>query len=91
MTSEFGRTFENLSRGTDHGDGAGRLVFGGSVAGGQKNPPLSNALTNASSSFYATHDVDFRWIHRDVITSMGLDADQVFPEMPSHPSLGLFA
>jgi uncharacterized protein (DUF1501 family) len=91
MTSEFGRTFENLSAGTDHGHGAGRVVFGGSIQGGQKNPAPSNTLTTASGSFYATHEVDFRWIHRDVITSMGLDGDLVFPEMPAHSPLGLFA
>lgn len=87
--SEFCRTFENGSRGTDHGHAAPMYIMGGRVAGGQKSPAPTPQQT-AERDFYRDHSVDFRQVFYEIVKSMGLNADAIFPEKFSFTSLNLF-
>lgn len=88
--SEFTRTYQNASLGTDHGEGAPLVVFGGSVAGGVKNSPPSNATIQANSEFLHGYEVDFRQIYATIVAAMGFNADLVFPERVSFSPVDLF-
>jgi uncharacterized protein (DUF1501 family) len=87
--SEFCRTFENGSAGTDHGHAAPLFVMGGAVKGGIKSPVPSAAQTR-QREYYHDYSVDFRQVFKEVVGNMGLNADAIFPEQISFSNLGLF-
>lgn len=89
--SEFHRTFQNASLGTDHGRDGVHVVMGGRVNGRLVNAPPSSAVITQANGFLDHREIDFRFILKDVIGAMGYNVDAVFPGAPSHNSLGLFA
>ena len=88
--SEFCRTQENGSAGTDHGHAAPMLMFGGSVKGGVKNPPPGSAEILNSKEYFRNYHIDFREPFYNVVRHMGLDADRVFTEGFTRSNLDLF-
>lgn len=88
--SEFCRTFENGSQGTDHGHAAPMLVFGGSVKGGIKSPTPSDSLIASANGYLHGYDVDFREPFFNAVAHMGLDANAVFTEQFNTKNLDLF-
>jgi uncharacterized protein (DUF1501 family) len=77
--SEFSRTWENGSGGTDHGHAGPLLIAGGAIKGGQKNP-VPTPKEVESSIFLSSYQIDFRQVFREIVGGMGLDANKVFPE-----------
>ncbi|RIL10981.1 MAG: hypothetical protein DCC75_03245 [Proteobacteria bacterium] len=77
-SSEFGRTFrQNNSAGTDHGEGGGMMVMGGSVIGGSiGNDVDTNAALNRNMT---PATVDYRQVMSEVVRWLGLSPSQVFP------------
>lgn len=88
--SEFCRTFENGSQGTDHGHSAPLFVAGGSIRGRQVNAAPTNAETLAANQFYSNYNIDFRQILKEIVSNMGYDGNMVFPEALSFTPIGLF-
>lgn len=88
--SEFSRTFQNASLGSDHGTSGPMLVMGGRVVGGQKGPVPEPSELVGTSYFQARH-FDFTQVYGTLINRMGLDASKVFPDplMSSTPYLNL--
>ena len=87
--SEFSRTFENASGGSDHGHAAPMLVLGGAVRGGILTPaPTASAMRQFD--YFRDYQVDFRQPFYEIATHMGLPADVIFPERISFSSLNLF-
>lgn len=89
--SEFSRTFENDSGGTDHGHAAPMFVIGGGVNGGRiVSPTPSVAQTNANGYYRDIH-IHFVQVFSEVIRAMGYDAARVFlePSVTAYP-LNLF-
>jgi uncharacterized protein (DUF1501 family) len=87
--SEFCRTFENGSQGTDHGHAAPMFVMGGAINGRQVNAVPSPQETN-SSGYYHNYQIDFRQVFREIVYVMGLDVNKIFPEAVSSSGLSLF-
>jgi uncharacterized protein (DUF1501 family) len=77
--SEFCRTFENGSEGTDHGHAGPMFVLGGGVKGGIKSPQPSRAETSANIGFYRNYYVDFRHPLKEILDAMGCSTDPIFP------------
>lgn len=88
--SEFCRTFENDSQGTDHGHAAPMFVFGGGVKGGIKSPTPTAAEVAAANGYFHNYAVDFREPFYGAISKMGLDPSLVFPEAFNLKNLDLF-
>ncbi len=80
--SEFSRTFENGSNGTDHGHAAPMILMGGSVIGGIRTPTPTPAETIAAGQYYNDSQIhlDFRAVFSHVISRMGYNPIIVFPE-----------
>jgi uncharacterized protein (DUF1501 family) len=95
--TEFGRTHENSTGGSDHGASTSMFVMGGRVKGRQVNPVPSATQIN-KGEFLIDTDVDFRHVFREIIVAMGLAPDgndnqrPIFPYVvpPRSPALGLF-
>jgi uncharacterized protein (DUF1501 family) len=87
--SEFSRTFENGSAGTDHGHAAPMFVLGGGIKGGIKTP-VPSAQVTASDGYYSDIHVDFRQVFQETLMWMGLDAARIFPETISYTNLGIY-
>jgi uncharacterized protein (DUF1501 family) len=87
--SEFSRTFENGSQGTDHGHSGAMFVMGGSVLGGIKTPAPTAAETSRDGFFRDFH-VDFREVFRSAVGYMGYSPDAIFPEPIRYRGLRLF-
>jgi uncharacterized protein (DUF1501 family) len=83
--SEFGRTFENGSQGTDHGHASPMFLMGGRVAGGIKSPaPTTAQIQSAISKGYLDkYDVDFREALAAGIQWIGANPSQFFPAYSS--------
>lgn len=87
--TEFGRTHENGTGGSDHGASTSMFVMGGRVKGGQKSPvPTANQI-KANDYFLDVH-YDFRHVFREIVAAMGLNPDAIFPYPIAPRSLGLF-
>ncbi|MBX7137670.1 MAG: DUF1501 domain-containing protein [Oligoflexia bacterium] len=86
--SEFCRTFENGSQGTDHGRAAPMFMMGGAISGGVKNMPPSPAQT--SGDYYNLMDIDCREPFKHVVYQMGYDHNKVFPGPINMKNLSLF-
>jgi uncharacterized protein (DUF1501 family) len=87
--SEFCRTVENKTGGTDHGASGPTFVMGGKVKGRQVNPAPSAAQINNYDYFLNT-DIDFRSVFYAIIAAMGPNPDDIFPYRFVGPQLGLF-
>lgn len=88
--SEFCRTFENNSGGTDHGHSAPMLVMGGAVQGGIKSPTPSTAEIEGANGYFHQYHVDFREPFKAITQFMGLDPNQIFPEQINTRNIALF-
>jgi uncharacterized protein (DUF1501 family) len=89
--TEFGRTFENATMGSDHGASTSMFVMGGKVKGRQVNP-VPSATQIGRGDFLIDTDIDFRHVFREIIVAMGLNPDAIFPYrvVERTPALGLF-
>jgi uncharacterized protein (DUF1501 family) len=87
--TEFGRTHQNGTGGSDHGAATSMFVMGGKVKGGQINPVPTVAQIN-SGDFFLEASIDFRHVFREIIVAIGLDPDAIFPYRVTPRSLGLF-
>ena len=88
-SSEFCRTKQNQSGGSDHGAAGPTLVMGGKVKGRQVNPTPTAAQINAYDYFLDT-DIDFRSVFYEIIAAMGPNPDSIFPYRFVPQPLGLF-
>ncbi len=89
--SEFCRTFENGSQGTDHGHAGPMIVMGGRVKGGVKSPVPTNLETASANGYYHQYHVDFRDPFAAGIRAMGLNPTPVFSETGGISTLDLFS
>lgn len=89
--TEFTRTMENNSRGTDHGAAGPLFVMGGQVRGGQKGPAPTDSDVAGYEYIRAKH-FNFSQVYGEVIAYMGFDPAKAFPnpEFAPSPYLGLF-
>jgi uncharacterized protein (DUF1501 family) len=87
--SEFCRTHENGTGGSDHGAAGPMLVMGGRVKGRQVNPiPTDAEIRNGD--YFINASIDFRHVFREIIVAMGLDPGEIFPYNVTQRALGLF-
>ena len=87
--SEFSRTFENNSQGTDHGHAGPMFVLGGRVQGGVKSQAYSAAET--TGDYYGDYRVHYSQAFKDWTYAAGFDAERVFPRaIPNPQTLNLF-
>lgn len=89
--TEFCRTFENGSEGTDHGHAGPMLVMGGGVKQGIKSPTPTAAQITSANGYLHQYAVDFREPFYGAIKKMGLNADLVFPETFNTKNLDIFS
>jgi uncharacterized protein (DUF1501 family) len=87
--SEFCRTKENGTGGSDHGAAGPTLVMGGKVKGRQVNIAPSAAQINRYDYFLDT-DIDFRSVFYAIIAAMGPNPDDIMPYRFVAQPLGLF-
>jgi uncharacterized protein (DUF1501 family) len=87
--SEFSRTHENGSNGTDHGHSGPMFVLGGNVNGGVLTPAPSGA-EYAQRAYFLDYHLDFRQVFRQAVAQMGFNADAIFPESISSRALSLY-
>ena len=89
--TEFTRTMENNSKGTDHGAAGPLFVFGGAVKGGQRGPAPTDSDVGTNEYIRARH-FNFAQVYGEVVAQMGFDANKVFPyaDFAPSPYLGLF-
>ena len=88
-SSEFCRTKQNQSGGSDHGAAGSVFVMGGKVKGRQVNPTPTAAQINSYDYFLDT-DIDFRSVFYEIIAAMGPSPDSIFPYRFVPRPLGLF-
>ncbi|MCB0321081.1 MAG: DUF1501 domain-containing protein [Bdellovibrionales bacterium] len=90
--SEFARTFENGSRGTDHGGPSPVYVMGGTVAGGRIGSPTpSNNEIASASGFLRGESVDARNLYYQIISGMGYNPAPIFTETFDRTNLGIYS
>lgn len=77
--TEFGRAFENGTRGSDHGASTSMFVMGGKVKGRQVGLVPSATQINKGTGYLIDTDIDFRHVFREIIVAMGLEPDKIFP------------
>jgi uncharacterized protein (DUF1501 family) len=87
--TEFCRTHENRTGGSDHGASGPMLVMGGRVKGRQVNPVPTVAEIN-KGEFIESTSIDFRHVFSEIIAAMGADPDNIFPYKVTPRALGLF-
>jgi uncharacterized protein (DUF1501 family) len=87
--TEFARTHENLTGGSDHGAAASMFVMGGRVKGRQVNPIPTVTEINRGD-FFENATIDFRHVFYDIIAAMGPNPDDIFPYRVTPRPLGLF-
>jgi uncharacterized protein (DUF1501 family) len=83
--TDFGRTFENNAKGTDHGHVYNQIVFGGRVTGGVYGDPLTAVqLQNASQDYLGSPFVEFSAMQptKEIVQRMGLPV--AFPDYPGN-------
>ena len=88
IRSEFGRTFENASLGTDHGQGTTEILIGNRVRGGVASPDYTAAD-------FAGNWVPVKFDSREVLEQMlihhlNVDPGPVLPEAFNRIGLQLF-
>jgi uncharacterized protein (DUF1501 family) len=87
--TEFGRTHENGTGGTDHGAATSMFVMGGKVKGRQVNPVPSVTQIN-NGDYFNDAAIDFRPVFGEIVTAMGLDKNEIFPYTFVSQPIGLF-
>jgi uncharacterized protein (DUF1501 family) len=87
--TEFGRTHENGTGGSDHGATGPMLVMGGKVKGRQVNPVPTVTQINRGD-FFTDAAIDFRPVFGEIVTAMGLSVEQIFPYRFVSQPIGLF-
>jgi uncharacterized protein (DUF1501 family) len=87
--TEFGRTHENFTMGSDHGAATSMLVMGGKVKGRQVNPVPSVAQIN-NGDYFNDAAIDFRPVFGEIVTAMGLIKEDIFPYTFVSQPIGLF-
>jgi uncharacterized protein (DUF1501 family) len=87
--TEFGRTHENGTGGSDHGAATSMLVMGGKVKGRQVNPVPSVTQIN-KGDYFNDAAIDFRPVFGEIVTAMGLDPLAIFPYRFVSQPIGLF-
>jgi uncharacterized protein (DUF1501 family) len=87
--TEFGRTHENGTAGSDHGASTSMFVMGGKVKGRQVNPVPSVTQINRGD-FFTDAAIDFRPVFGEIVTAMGLNKDAIFPYTFVSQPIGLF-
>jgi uncharacterized protein (DUF1501 family) len=87
--SEFCRTHENATMGSDHGGPGPMLVMGGRVKGRQVNPIPSVTQIN-NGDYINEAAIDFRPVFGEIITAMGLDVLEIFPYRFVSQAINLF-
>jgi uncharacterized protein (DUF1501 family) len=87
--TEFGRTHENGTAGSDHGATGSMFVLGGKVKGRQVNPVPSVTQIN-KGDFFTDAAIDFRPVFGEIVTAMGLDPLAIFPYRFVSQPIGLF-
>lgn len=76
--SEFTRTMENSSQGTDHGLAGPQLILGGLVKGGQKSPVPSELEVGNAEFIRGSHGT-FAQVFAEIVGEfLGLNAGAVF-------------
>ena len=76
--SEFSRTMENSSQGTDHGLAGPQMILCGLVKGGQKTPVPSEAEIGSSEFIRASHGT-FAQVFGEIIGEfLELDVSKIF-------------
>ncbi len=83
--TDFGRTFENQARGTDHGHCNTQMITGGRVIGGVYGDVMTEAQINAVTTDYLTgRYVQFSAMQptKEIVAAMGLNVS--FPEYPGN-------
>ncbi len=76
--SEFTRTMENSSQGTDHGLAGPQLILGGLVKGGQKTPAPTDSEIGSNEFLRATHGT-FAQVFSEIVSEfLGLNAAAIF-------------
>lgn len=94
VMSEFGRRLaENGAAGCDHGAGGCMLVLGGGVHGGQVYADWPGLAAGDLVQGDLAITTDYRQVLAEALQAEqpGLDLQQVFPDYPGGPTLGLFA
>lgn len=87
--TEFGRTYENATLGSDHGASTSMFVMGGKVKGRQVNPVPSATQINKGEYLIDTA-IDFRSVFYAIIAAMGLPPEEIMPYNIVPQPLGLF-
>jgi uncharacterized protein (DUF1501 family) len=87
--TEFARTHETVTGGSDHGAAASMFVMGGKVRGRQVNPIPTVTEINRGD-FFENASIDFRQVISEIITAMGLNPDMILPYRVFPQPLGLF-
>lgn len=87
--TEFGRTHENFTGGSDHGATNSSFVMGGRVKGRQVNPVPSVTQIN-KGDFFTDAAIDFRPLFGEIVTAMGLVPAEIFPYTFVSQPIGLF-
>lgn len=76
--SEFSRTMENSSQGTDHGAAGPQFVLGGLVKGGQKTPAPTASDVGNYQYILNSHGT-FAQVYSEIVSEfLGLNAQSVF-------------
>jgi uncharacterized protein (DUF1501 family) len=76
--SEFTRTMENSSQGTDHGMAGPQMILGGLVKGGQKTPVPTEAEVGNSEFIRSSHGT-FAQVFGEIVGEfLELDAGKIF-------------
>jgi len=76
--SEFTRTMENSSQGTDHGMAGPQMILGGLVKGGQKTP-VPSELEIGNNEFVKASNGTFAQVFGEIVGEfLQLDASKIF-------------
>ncbi|MCB0319162.1 MAG: DUF1501 domain-containing protein [Bdellovibrionales bacterium] len=88
--TEFSRTFENGSSGSDHGHAFPMFIMGGSVRGGSLVNSTPTVNETQANNYYQYHRVDARAVYWNIIRDfLKMDPSPVFPENFEKINLGL--
>jgi uncharacterized protein (DUF1501 family) len=88
--SEFCRTMENATGGTDHGASGSMLVMGGRVKGGRLVSPVPTVSQINRGDYITDVSIDFRSVFYEIIAAIGLDPNVILPYRIVPQPLGLF-
>jgi uncharacterized protein (DUF1501 family) len=89
--TEFTRTMENNSKGTDHGAAGPMLVLGGALKGGQRGPAPTDSDV-ANYEYIQGKHFNFTQVYGELVGWMGFDPNLIFtsPDLAPSPYLGMF-